>query len=44
MENYGMDAVSLSLQWQEGGGVGETKVCPLYGRRFLGVNKGTLYV
>ena len=23
MENYGMDAVPLYLQWQEGGGVGE---------------------
>ena len=43
MENYGMDAVPLYLQWQEGGGVGETKVCPLCDRRLLDVKRDRAY-
>lgn len=43
MENYGMDAVPLYLQWQEGGGVGETKVCPLCNRRLLDVKRDRAY-
>ena len=38
-----MDAVPLSLQWQEGGGVGETKVCPLCNRRLLDVKRDRAY-
>lgn len=38
-----MEAVPLFLQWQEGGGVEEKKVCPLCDRRLLDVKRDRAY-
>ncbi len=34
---------AVPAQWQEGGGVGETKVCPLCDRRLLDVKRDRAY-